>query len=63
MALKLIYGGVIAVILLLVAENTKLSLPISIQVSGFVGGVLVGLFSIPLGDWLAKNLGLSEKTN
>lgn len=51
--LQTIMGGICAVILILLARGTEgLSPPVSIKIQDFWGGVLIGLFSIPLSQWI-----------
>lgn len=51
--LQTIMGGICAVILILLARGTEgLSPPVSIKIQDFWGGVIVGLFSIPLSQWI-----------
>jgi hypothetical protein len=53
MLLQTVMGGICAVILILLAQSTEgLSPPISIKIQDFWGGVVVGLFSIPLSRWI-----------
>jgi hypothetical protein len=53
MLLQTVMGGICAVILILLAQGTEgLSPPISIKIQDFWGGVVIGLFSIPLSRWI-----------
>jgi len=53
MLLQTVMGGICAVILILLAQSTEgLSPPISIKIQDFWGGVVIGLFSIPLSRWI-----------
>jgi len=52
-------GSVSATAFILIAQNmSSLDAPVSIDVRDFWGGVLVGLFSLPLARWLNEKLGL-----
>ncbi|TDM05986.1 MAG: hypothetical protein C4K60_15050 [Ideonella sp. MAG2] len=48
-------GGTIVCTLLLIFANTNKnnSLPISLSIENFWGGLLIGLFSIPVAKWLS----------
>jgi len=51
--LQTLMGGICALILILLAQSTEgLNPPISIKVQDFWGGVVIGLFSIPLSKWI-----------
>jgi hypothetical protein len=55
-------GAVSATAFLLIAQNmSSLDAPVSIDVRDFWGGILVGLFSLPLARWLNDKLGLGGK--
>lgn len=57
----LVLGGVSAImIIILTKASTGDVSPIQIDVQDFVGGVLVGLLSFPVVDWLEKKLVASE---
>lgn len=52
-------GGLMAIMALLLSSTTQGSAsPISLDVNDFSGGVLVGLFSYPLANWIASTLKL-----
>lgn len=52
-------GGAIAVIALLLGKTTQgVGSPVSLSVSDFTGGVLMGLFSYPLASWISSALKL-----
>ena len=58
-------GGICALLVILLTQVTEgLEPPISIHVQDFWGGVVVGLFSIPMSAWLADRmrLGTSPRT-
>lgn len=56
-ALLTMLGGICALILILLVQTTEGSAPpISIRVQDFWGGVVIGLFSLPLSRWLAEQL-------
>jgi len=51
--MQTIMGGICAIILILLAQSTEgLSPPIAIKIQDFWGGVVIGLFSIPLSRWI-----------
>lgn len=51
--LQTLMGGICALILILLAQSTDgLNPPVSIKVQDFWGGVVIGLFSIPLSKWI-----------
>ncbi len=53
MLLETVMGGICAIILILLAQGTEgLNPPISIKIQDFWGGVVTGLFSIPLSQWI-----------
>jgi hypothetical protein len=53
MLMQTVMGGICALILILLAQSTEgISPPISIRIQDFWGGVVVGLFSIPLSRWI-----------
>lgn len=53
-----IVGGICALVLILLAQVSEgMSPPISIRVQDFWGGVVVGLFSVPLSRWMADRFG------
>ncbi len=53
MLLETVLGGICAIILILLAQSTEgLNPPISIKIQDFWGGVVTGLFSIPLSRWI-----------
>ncbi len=61
-------GAVSAIIALLLLQRLKgLELPINLTVTDFYGGLVVGLFSYKIGDWLYKELSgestLDTRTN
>jgi hypothetical protein len=50
-------GGICALVLILLVQATEgTAPPISIKVQDFWGGVVIGLFSLPLSRWLAEQL-------
>lgn len=52
-ALQTIMGGICALILILIAQGTEgASPPIAIKIQDFWGGVVVGLLSIPVSQWI-----------
>jgi len=52
-------GGVLAVIALLIGKTTQgVGSPVSLSVTDFTGGVLIGLFSYPLASWISSTLKL-----
>jgi|GEM_PF-3156776 len=52
-------GGAIAVIALLLGKTTQgVGSPVSLSVTDFTGGVLIGLFSYPLASWISSTLKL-----
>lgn len=62
MLLRAIQGGVVAIILIVFSRTTtEISAPIAVRVDDFWGGLLVGIFSVPLARWLATKLESSEK--
>lgn len=55
--LKSMLGGVCAMVLIVLAETTEgAASPLSLRVQDFWGGVLVGLFSVPLAQWMVGRL-------
>ena len=51
--LQTVMGGICAIILILLAQSTEgLNPPISIKIQDFWGGIVVGLFSIPMSRWI-----------
>jgi hypothetical protein len=55
--LQTVTGGICALILILLAQGTEgMNPPIAIKIQDFWGGVVVGLFSIPLSRWLWTKL-------
>jgi len=51
--LLFIFGSVVSVMTILIIQRTSdLKLPISISVEDYLGGIIVGMFSIKLGDTL-----------
>lgn len=55
--LKSMLGGVCAMVLIVLAETTEgAASPLSLRVQDFWGGVLVGLFSVPLAQWMVERL-------
>jgi hypothetical protein len=50
-------GGLLAVVALLLGKTTQgIGSPVTISVSDFQGGVLIGLFSYPLATWISSTL-------
>jgi hypothetical protein len=46
-------GGIVALVIILIARASEgVQPPISVSVQDFWGGTLIGLFSVPLSDWL-----------
>ena len=59
--LTAIMGAICALILILLAQVTDgINPPVSIRVQDFWGGIVVGLFSIPLSQWLFTQLMRSD---
>ena len=56
-------GAVTAVVLILVSSRMQdIGIPMNIEVDDFYGGVILGLFSFKLGDWLFTKLTEPVKT-
>ncbi|MBG9386653.1 hypothetical protein [Caenimonas aquaedulcis] len=54
-------GGLMAIIALLLSKTTQgPGSPVSLTVSDFGGGVLIGLFSYPLAAWISSTLKLEQ---
>lgn len=52
-----VVGGICALVVILLAQVTEgIKPPLSIHVQDFWGGVVVGLFCVPLSRWLAERL-------
>lgn len=50
-------GGTVALVIILIARASEgVQPPISVTVQDFWGGTLIGLFSVPLSDWLFNTL-------
>ena len=59
----LVLGGVCVIMIIILTKASSGSLsPVQIEIKDFVGGVLVGLLSFPVVDWLEKRLVASEST-
>jgi hypothetical protein len=57
-----VLAAICALILILLAEISEGGQPpISLHVQDFWGGVIVGLFSVPLARWIAARLSLSDR--
>jgi hypothetical protein len=62
MVLRAIQGGVVAIILIVLSRTTtEIGAPIAVRVDDFWGGLLVGIFSVPLASWLATKLAYEER--
>ena len=62
-AVKLFVAGAISAVILvtLLFRMKDLALPINITVNDFYGGIVLGLFTYTLGDWLYKKLREGDK--
>lgn len=61
MVLRAVQGGVVAIILIVLSRSTiEIGAPIAVNVDDFWGGLLVGIFSVPLASWLATKMELSN---
>lgn len=57
LAMQTVVGGICALLLILLAQATDgLNPPISIRIQDFWGGIVVGLFSIPISKWIWDRL-------
>jgi len=63
MTLRTVQGAVVAIILIVMTRTTTdIGAPIAVRVDDFWGGLVVGIFSVPLANWLADKLALATAT-
>jgi len=63
MTLRAVQGAVVAIILIVMTRTTTdIGAPIAVRVDDFWGGLVVGIFSVPLANWLADKLALATAT-
>lgn len=61
LAIRAVQGAVVAIILIVLTRTTTdLQTPIVVKVEDFFGGLLVGIFSVPLSAWVATKVGLRD---